>query len=228
MRIFVLIALAPFFLLSAFAQIAPTPGQPKATARQALQTLEKAIGTAAVAHVVGIVGFEGREQPESWQILVEVPQDDRILHEFVVRNSQLSGPRVLQRSEFKDLPQTPVLLASLKLDSREVFQIADDQAISAGVRFEKLNYQLRWRGNDSEPTWMATLLNAQNHAVGHVFITSASGKVVHTEFFKNQPTSSVGPPRTIRGKTRLPISKPASAIWTRNTAPRQSRQAASN
>tara|TARA_R110002096_G_scaffold200639_1_gene384590 strand:+ start:2623 stop:3153 length:531 start_codon:yes stop_codon:yes gene_type:complete len=151
-------------------------------AREALQILERNTGQETISQVVAIVGFHGADQPNRWQILALDPANEGVLREYVIQNDTVTGPKSIPRQEGEDLPQTPVFLTSMKLNSTDVYQIADDQAIEAGVGFAKVNYQLRWRGNDPEPTWLATLLSSDNQVVGRIYVMAASGTVIHRDF----------------------------------------------
>ncbi len=170
------------FIAAAAIFVAVTPLGAQTGARQALQTLERHAGEEVIGKMVAIVGFNGASQPEAWQILTLAPKNDAVLHEFIVRGKTVTGPKTIARQEGQDLPKLPVLLASMKLDSTDLYHLADDQAIEAGASFAKLNYQLRWRGNDPEPTWRATLLSANNQVVGQIYVMAASGTVMHREF----------------------------------------------
>lgn len=154
------------------------------TAREALQILERQTDKATISQAVTIVGIHGAEQPHRWQVLALDSENERVLREYVIENGSVTGPKSIPRVAGKDLPSTPIFLTSMKLDSTDVFQIADDQSIEAGVDFAKVNYQLRWRGNDPEPTWLATLLSAENVTVGRIYVMAASGTIVHRDFPK--------------------------------------------
>ncbi len=170
------------FCLLAASLLLSTSVWGQASARNALQVLERHAGSTIAGNVVAVVGFHGAEQPIAWQILLLDTDDETPLREYIVQDQRVTGPNAIARGEGTDLPKTPVFLAAMKLDSPDVYQIADDQAIEAGVAFAKINYQLRWRGTDPEPTWMATLLTEDNREVGRVYIMSASGKVAFSQF----------------------------------------------
>ncbi|MEM1295574.1 MAG: hypothetical protein AAGH89_09430 [Verrucomicrobiota bacterium] len=152
------------------------------TAREALQVFERQTSKATITQTVAIVGLHGSEQPHRWRFLALDPENENLLREYVLENNTVTGPKSIPRVAGQNLPRTPIFLAAMKLDSTDVYQMADDEAIEAGVSFAKVNYQLRWRGNDPEPTWLATLLSAENAAVGRVYIMAASGTVVHRDF----------------------------------------------
>jgi len=166
-------------------------GAQNQSARYALRALEMAKGPDEVAHTVAIVGFEGQDQPRTWQILVAGENPNAPLREYMIQGENVSGPRLVERTP--DIPNTPVLTTALRIDSADAFQISDDAAIVAGVGFDKLNYQLRWRGDDPEPSWMTTLIDVNGVEVGRVFVLAASGEVVHRDF-KPVTASNANPP----------------------------------
>ncbi len=150
--------------------------------REALGVLERERGAAVVVNVVGIVGFNGDDQPDIWKFLVlDEPDADR-LREISVSGGRVSGEAELSRSEYEDLPEKPVTAAALKVDSTEAYRIADDEAILAGASFTRLHYQLRFRGDDEAPTWLVTLVDPVGKAVGHVVIDAADGSIPFLDF----------------------------------------------
>ncbi|MEM7014743.1 MAG: hypothetical protein AAF585_25060 [Verrucomicrobiota bacterium] len=188
--------------------------QAETTARGALTILEHQVGAVETANVVAIVGFRGQNQPKSWAILVLDPQNNQQLKEYTVENQRLTaGPKIIPRDPKADMPSTPVLLSSLAVDSSDAFRAADDMAIASGIAFDSINYQLRWRGNDSEPTWLTTLIDSRGKSVGSLYITSGTGKVLHHDFSiaqQGQPAS--GPARPPQGLT--PVSARAAQQQT--------------
>ncbi|MFT5465002.1 MAG: hypothetical protein ACI8UO_000088 [Verrucomicrobiales bacterium] len=152
------------------------------SARAALGILEQKAGGTEAANVVAVVGFNGKSQPVSWKILVKINGNDQILREYIVQKRQLLGPTVVQRTADVDLPKTPLLLSALRIDSPEAFRIADDVAIANGVGFDQVNYQLRWRGNDVEPTWLTTLIDSHGKTAGSIYVTANTGTVAHQNF----------------------------------------------
>jgi len=152
------------------------------SARQALQVLEGAQGSQAVTNVVGIVGFNGNDQPDAWRLLVRDPANAEVLQEFVVAGGKLAGPNEIRRADHADLPDKPLLGATLRVDSTEAYRIADDEAILAGISFVRLHYQLRFRGGDPAPTWLLTFVDAAGNEIGQVVIDSSDSSIPFRHF----------------------------------------------
>lgn len=198
------------------------------SARAALGILEQRAGAAEAANVVAVVGFNGQSQPESWKILVKVNGNDQTLREYIVQKRQLLGPTSVRRTPELDLPRTPILLTALRIDSTEVFRIADDAAIANGVGFDRVSYQLRWRGNDPEPTWLATLIDSTGSATGSVYIGANSGQVTHQSFgpdvIAGRPTRGQAPRNLTPVSANAAQGQPRAVVAPVAPAPAATRQ----
>lgn len=175
------------------------------SARRALQKLERENGPAAVANLVAIAGFHGQHQPGSWRLLTRHPKQPDVFYEFIVSEDGVRPPKVLDRKETPDLPTIPLLLSALRIDSTDAFRIVDDEAIEAGIGFDRLHYQLRWRGNDPQATWLVTLLDVTGDTAGHLFLEATSGRVVKRQFpgLENSESNQPAPPRRDPSDIRL-------------------------
>jgi len=152
------------------------------SAREALQVLEGAQGSQAITNVVGIVGFNGDDQPDAWRLLVRDPANADVLQEYVIAGGKLTGRNEIRRADHADLPDKPLLGATLRVDSTEAYRIADDEAILAGISFERLHYQLRFRGADPAPTWLLTFVDATGGEIGQVVIDSSDSSIPFRHF----------------------------------------------
>ena len=210
------------FLIFALVSVAAT-AHAQTTARGALTILEHQAGQAETANVVAIVGNNGQNQPAAWKLLVLDRGNNSQLREYTVQNQHLTGPIAIQRDPKVDLPTTPILLTSLRVDSEEAFRIADDAAIAAGVGFDAVNYQLRWRGNDAEPTWQTTLVNSQGQVAGTVYIAASSGKVMLQQFSnaKNGQLASgaARPPQNLTPVSGRSMQQPVAEVSRVPAAP---------
>ncbi len=160
-------------------------------AREALEALERDKGPAVVTNVVGMVGFNGDDQPETWRLLVRDETTPEVLTEYIISGGKVTGQNSIPKTSATDLPEKPLIDAVWRVDSAEAYRIADDEAILAGISFVRLNYQLRFRGADPAPTWLLTFLDATGEDQGQVVIDAADGTIP----FRNFPgTAAVAQP----------------------------------
>ncbi|MEM0969323.1 MAG: hypothetical protein AAF191_18875 [Verrucomicrobiota bacterium] len=155
------------------------------SARSALGLFRENRGQASVDNIIAISGMQGMHQPVEWEILTrDLSSPDHFLR-YQIQNGVVFGPHRQERKERRDLHPVPIVASTtLGVDSQEVFQICDDLAISAGIGYDLINYQLQWRGADPEPTWLASLIDEHNQViVGHIFVLADSGQVAHQQFF---------------------------------------------
>lgn len=165
--------------------------QAGSTARKALELLVQSVPREVSSQIVAIVGFDGASEPETWSFLVRSPSAPEVIHEYRVREGQLSGPRKLLAEETPEGLDRPLPAGPMPVDSHDVARIIDDAVILEGVHFDRIDYQLCWRGKGPEPLWMATLVGGRGETLGHMFVSSTSGEVTHRAFYHDFPRLAV-------------------------------------
>jgi hypothetical protein len=112
-----------------------------------------------------------------------------VLQEFVIAGGKLASHHEIRRAEHADLPDKPLLTATLRVDSTEAYRIADDEAILAGISFARIHYQLRFRGADPAPTWLLTFVDAAGGEIGQVVIDSSDSSIPFRHFPTTAPVA---------------------------------------
>ena len=159
---------------------------------QALSSLRQFASSAHLKpgeEILGMVGFYGDPAPPQWLILTNVAQEAGVLRESVFAKDKVVAERKFKVVRGQDLPHLPISLKTLQFGSEEAFVVAEKAAVKRKAAFDSVHYQLRCREAGHEPVWMLTLINSSQVAVGVVYISAVSGKVLRESW----PTVSTEP-----------------------------------
>ncbi|MEM7603629.1 MAG: hypothetical protein AAF357_19730 [Verrucomicrobiota bacterium] len=171
------------------------------TAEKALEALGKQIGDFDQFRLVSVTGVDGKHQPDDWEvILLKRGQSGHGL-EYRIQEGRVSGPVsvTVDHGYSRSFDR-----AKLQIDSTRAFLEAENAAKTAQIGFDRINYSLAWRGNDSAPSWLATLIDLHDQVVvGHVFILADTGKVQYQRFFEPELVEA---PRALRAVSGIPPS----------------------
>ena len=182
------------------------------TAKQAIATLKTAEGTKTSENIFTITGRFGQDQPQEWEILAA--EGDGVWMFIVDSKSIRSKTKVRTRNNVK-LPT-----ASLKIDSKKAFLIAEKAAKKASVGFDSLNYSLKRRTDKPATVWIVSLADFKGLTVGEVHVAADSGTILRTNWNKeqlNRPVVASRAPST--GATRGIIAdRRNSSVKTSSTA----------
>lgn len=150
----------------------------KTTANMTFHALAKAKGSLVMSRVVGIAGFYGQDQPQQWLVLATDRKVPNLLHEFALRDGKLVAERHFTRQPELDIPSIPIPLSLVRIDSNQVFRIAETTARRAGVGFDSIHYQLRCRDLRNEPIWVLNLVDQVGNTVGVHYISAVTGETL--------------------------------------------------
>lgn len=185
-------------LIATIAGLAPLHAQNAATsAPSALTTLRafgRERGDALLTRVVGMVGFNGQDQPGQWLILqadIEVPN---LLHEYAIQGGRIVAQRQFMRTPNQDLPTIPITVSKVAVDSRQAFALANQAAQKAGVGFDSMNYQLRCRDLRNEPVWVLSLMDGARRNVGVIYLSAITGETLRTVWHRVGNMTTSAPP----------------------------------
>lgn len=128
--------------------------------------------------VLGMVGFYGDPRPPQWLILTGSRSTTMVLKESVSSDGKVLAERTFKALPGQDLPSIPIDVRKLKFDSPAAFEVAEEAAVFRKVSFETVHYQLRCRAHGNEPVWMLSLINPSQVAVGVVYVSAVTGKVL--------------------------------------------------
>ncbi|NNE91699.1 MAG: hypothetical protein HKN23_08630 [Verrucomicrobiales bacterium] len=148
------------------------------SAKMTFQTLARARGRQVMSTVVGIVGFNGKDQPQQWMVLAADPKVPNLLHEFALRDGQIVAERHFSRQPDDDLPSIPLPFHRVIVDSNRAFAIAEAAARKTGIGFDVIHYQLRCRDLRNEPVWMLNLVDQFENTVGVMYLSAVTGETL--------------------------------------------------
>jgi hypothetical protein len=156
---------------------------PEPTALAAVKLIPKE----RAARLARIVARDGTPMPERWYLLVQDPDSENGLHEFVVANNEVVASRPI--SQFAEtLKQEDVIGgAALKIDSDYLAKLARQYAQANGESISKINYELKKDGIDATPVWKITCLGENDQRVGEIVVTAGKGSVVSHDGFAVTP-----------------------------------------
>jgi hypothetical protein len=148
------------------------------TAQTAISVIEKEKGAAFVENLIEIKGARGEPQPPSWTFRFNEPAARGGLREIVVQGGQILSERTPVRGfgGTGDLPTLPVKL--INLDTRAVFNLANQAAIRQGLGFHWLDYALRPDVQTSQPVWYLTFIDVFGARVGDMSVDAKSLRIL--------------------------------------------------
>jgi hypothetical protein len=144
------------------------PGSAEAgeTAYTAMRVACTGQGRDAQNRILEVKGVEGRPQPGDWKVWLEDGRGQLL-------EIEVSGQRVVGKRAAGGRPSAPKLnLSAIQLDSDGVFSIVNDEAVRAGVTFDRLNYALNASGGSGLPMWTVELLDGPGRRVGMIRIAA--------------------------------------------------------
>jgi hypothetical protein len=150
----------------------------------ALSALET-FSAIASESVLGMIGFYGQPQPPQWLILTGVTGEENVLRESVFSQGKVVAERKFGRKAGQDLPDIPLEMGRLKIDSDAAFTAAEEVARERKVSFDSAHFQLRCREEGAEPVWMLSLLGRAQVSVGVVYISAETGTVLRVNWVEN-------------------------------------------
>jgi hypothetical protein len=143
------------------------------TARRALAGSER-----EAPAILGVIGFFGSPRPPQWLVLVEAKEGGRVLRELVVSGGEVRAERRFRAVAGQDLPDIPIDQERLKIDTAAAFAVVERLARKKKIAFESAHFQLRCRDAGDEPVWMLSLVGPAQTAIGAVYLSAESGKVL--------------------------------------------------
>jgi hypothetical protein len=164
------LAIGPFFCA--------IPTASAQTAGSALSIVEKEKGVSFVSSLIEIKGQRGEPQPPAWIFRFNDPASRGGLREIVVQGNQILSERTPVRGfgGTGDLPT--IAIASVNVDTRAVFNIANQSAIRHGVGFHWLDYSLRPDVQTSQPVWHLTFIDVFGARVGDMTLDGRTLKLI--------------------------------------------------
>lgn len=155
------------------------------TAKQALSVLHQAKGPETMRGIMGMRAVKGQHQPKQWEI---VTASRTGVQRYFVGNE-----RILSSDQPRNAkPARPLNVRELKVDSTSAFRIADNEARSAQVGFDTIDYELRGDSNGATPIWRVKLRDSYGELLGAVDIDGQSGSVLNKKWNAAGVTGATG------------------------------------
>jgi hypothetical protein len=152
------------------------------SAKGAIRSLDRLVSGNPSTRVVRILGWNGQDQPEKWNILVRDPQAPGRFHEFTIEGRRMLARRVYQNDRAGTLPTATVPLASVVLDSSDAFLVADREGKRAQIGFDTIHYELRTEIGGQGPVWYLELRDQEYRVVGRLEIRASDGNLLRKQW----------------------------------------------
>ncbi len=144
------------------------------TAYAALKTACASLGKDARNRVVEVRGVDGKPQPAIWRVTVEDSASRGGITEVEVQRGRVVG----QRRPSGRTTGSRLNLSAIQLDSDGVFTVANNEAVRAGVSFDRLNYELSAMSQSGLSTWTVELYDGPTQRVGTLKIAADNALVL--------------------------------------------------
>ena len=154
------------------------------TAYQALHVLTRERPNIGLTRVLKVEGLNGSPQPAVWKIVLDDPSARGGIREFEVSNDSVTSEKTPIQAYSGSAEGVVMDFKKLNIDSAAAFVIANNEATTAKVGFDQVNYLLHCNTSNTAPTWVLTLMNDQKKKVGTLEIEADSATVVRREGFR--------------------------------------------
>ncbi len=178
-------------LSSALSGLASAPK----TDRSALDVLGKQVSSESLKQVVQVKGFNGQDQPREWRVVLFQPREAGKFRLYRVRDGKVVDNEQLTDETAAELPGGVVPYDKVRVNSAQVFRIADREAKEAKVGFDSISYELRCRELSQDPVWYVDLRDHRNLAVGRLYVSALDGDLLGKVWYpQSQETSPASAP----------------------------------
>ncbi|SRR5581483_323222 len=142
------------------------------------------------AKLVRIEARDGTPNPDRWYLLINDPQSENGVREFVVSNNEVVASRT--SSQFVDSlkPEDAIGSDGVKIDSDQAAQLARQYALANNAAISKIDYELTKEGADAAPVWKISCLDENDKRVGQLVITAGKGNVISHDGFPTTPKAT--------------------------------------
>jgi len=163
---------------------APALELPRDSATMALSIIKEQRGKKISQNIVSVRGHRGQNQPVEWEISSLVGDGQRV---FVVKNKKIIADTIYSSGR-----GIVVDLRRLKVDSPDVFTLANAAALKENVGFDSVDYELSAAPLGNSPQWVIFLRDFKGRDVGRLVISGNASKILTREWFA--PRESVRQP----------------------------------
>ncbi|MEA3187132.1 MAG: hypothetical protein QOD99_962 [Chthoniobacter sp.] len=147
----------------------------------------KLIPQERAARLARIEARDGTPEADRWYLLVQDPNDENGVHEFVVANGEIVSSRPISQFAEKLQPQDVIGVAAIKIDSDQLAKLARQYAQASNATISRISYELKKEGADAAPVWKVVCFDDTDKRVGELVVTAGKGNVISHDGFAPLP-----------------------------------------
>ena len=157
------------------------------TALKSLKTLP----SGAANRLAIIDGHDGTPTPARWHFLIEDPEAENGLREFVVADREIVANREVSQFAAQLTLADIVGKAAVKCDSDAVAHLAQRYAAANALTVASMNFRLRKNPLTAVPVWTVTCLDTQATTLATLQVDGRDGRVIAHDGFASVPPPAV-------------------------------------
>lgn len=154
------------------------------SAKEVLSILKAERGAFVTDNITHVRGHRGQDQPVVWEVTSRISDGERV---FVISNGA-----IVEDTIYSSGGGLRIDMRRFKIDSSEVFKLANRAAEKANVGFDSLDYELLAEPRENMPLWIIFLRDFKGRDVGRVEVSGVTSRVVRSHWF--DPRDSSRPP----------------------------------
>lgn len=125
--------------------------------------------------------------PETWYVSAQAGRDDKGMRSIEVASGQIISdkPALGLREIFSSVK--PIDLSKVLLDSREIFDIAQQYAVANGKQIGTVSFVLNQQGSSAVPIWSVWCYGPKGSYFGEMRLLATDGTVISNDAFPKKP-----------------------------------------
>lgn len=125
--------------------------------------------------------------PDTWYVAAQAGQDDKGMRSIQVASGQIISdkPTLGLREIFSSV--RPIDLSKVVLDSREIFDIAQQYAGANGNQIGSVSFVLNQQGSSAVPIWSVWCYGPNGSYFGEMRLLATDGTVISNDAFPKKP-----------------------------------------
>ena len=125
--------------------------------------------------------------PDTWYVSAQAGPDDKGMRSIEVASSQIISdkPALGLREIFSSAK--PLDLSKVQLDSREIFDIAQQYAGANGKQIGTVSFALNQQGSSAVPIWSVWCYGPNGTYFGELQLLATDGTVISNDAFPKKP-----------------------------------------
>ena len=148
------------------------------TAAKAVGVVQQQYGKVYGDRLVAVTGENGGPQPKEWHLFAYDLKQPTLISHFVVSGGKIVNAAMLDAQRSKSWAAPTIGWNRVKVDTEQVFKIADATARAATVGFNSIGYRLMADRASGIPVYQIELTDAAGKPVGNLKIDGVQGRVL--------------------------------------------------